>query len=211
MNSSIPIFPLNLVIFPNSRYPLHIFEERYKKLINRCVGNNEGFGIIALINDKLSEIGSFVVVEKISKIYDDGKMDIVVRCEKRFRLLQTAEHEHGYLEADVLRYDDDDLITETKSLNMVIDRFQKILSLTKSDPGEPYWQNLEKMDLSVKSFKIAEKSGLTLEQQQALLIERNEKNRLNFLLNHFEKVEGYINDSASLKGIILGDGYLNEL
>lgn len=211
MNSSIPIFPLNLVVFPNSRYPLHIFEERYKKLINRCVSNKEGFGIIALIDDKLSKIGSFVVVEKITKIYDDGKMDIVVKCVKRFRLLQTSEHEDGYLEADVLRYEDDNLITETKSLNLVIDRFQKILNLTNSDPGEPYWRNLEKIDLSVKSFKIAEKSGLTLEQQQALLIERNEKNRLNFLLNHFEKVEGYINDSASVKGIILGDGYLNEL
>jgi Lon protease-like protein len=59
---TIPLFPLNLVVFPNSRYPLHIFEERYKKMINDCLTDETGFGIVAPSGKELSKIGSYAVI-----------------------------------------------------------------------------------------------------------------------------------------------------
>ena len=56
MKNIIPIFPLIKVVFPNSKFPLHIFEERYKKLINRILDEKVGFGIVPYINDKVGEI-----------------------------------------------------------------------------------------------------------------------------------------------------------
>ncbi len=50
MKNTIPIFPLNLVVFPDSKYPLHIFEERYKILLQKCLTDNSGFGIVASID-----------------------------------------------------------------------------------------------------------------------------------------------------------------
>ena len=66
--NSVPIFPLNLVVFPGSKYPLHIFEERYKILINRCLEDNSGFGIVALIDKKISDVGVFVKVNQVIKL-----------------------------------------------------------------------------------------------------------------------------------------------
>jgi Lon protease-like protein len=62
MYNRIPLFPLELVIFPDSKYPLYIFEERYKILIGECLKNNSGFIISSIINDKISAIGTIVKV-----------------------------------------------------------------------------------------------------------------------------------------------------
>ena len=84
MNKIIPIFPLITVIFPNSNFPLHIFEERYKKLINRILDEKSGFGIVPYVNNKVSEIGVYVEVTDITKRYNTGELDIVVKGMYRF-------------------------------------------------------------------------------------------------------------------------------
>ncbi|HQJ46975.1 MAG TPA: LON peptidase substrate-binding domain-containing protein, partial [Ignavibacteriaceae bacterium] len=74
---SIPIFPLNLVVFPGSKYPLHIFEERYKILIQKCLQENTGFGIVAAFDKKISDMGVYVLIDSVLKYYDNGESDIV--------------------------------------------------------------------------------------------------------------------------------------
>ena len=56
MKSQIPIFPLNLVMFPEARYPLHIFEERYKRMIKWCIDNDTEFGIVLKIDLKIANV-----------------------------------------------------------------------------------------------------------------------------------------------------------
>ena len=80
MTNFIPIFPLALVVFPDEHLNLHIFEPRYKQLITDCFTNKKPFGIPAVINNKMMDLGMLVEIVEISKIYDDGKMDI----NKRF-------------------------------------------------------------------------------------------------------------------------------
>ena len=88
--------------------------------------------------------------------------------------------------------------------------FAKINKYPKTEIklDESFWSNLEKTDL--KSFKLAEKSGLNLKQQQNILNYQSEHERINYLLEHYEKVEKYLESGDAMRIIISGDGYVNE-
>ena len=208
MRSSIPIFPLNIVIYPGSKYPLHIFEERYKKLINRCISTRKGFGIVAKIDLEISKIGCIVEVKKIFKKYENGSMDILVEGSDRFSIFSTLLHSDGYLEAEFESYSDNQFSEEDSFIyDQILGKFRHILDKTEIRLEESFWKKLE--TTSLKSFKIAEKSGLNLKQQQNLLVIQNENDRLNYLLKHFERVEIYLDRSEAMREIISGDGYIN--
>jgi uncharacterized protein len=85
---TIPMFPLNLVILPGEVKPLHIFEERYKQLINDCLQNNAHFGIPYINNNAVSNFGIEVKISKVVKLYDNGEMDIMVEGIRPFRILE---------------------------------------------------------------------------------------------------------------------------
>jgi len=205
----IPIFPLALVVFPNSKYPLHIFEERYKILINKCLGNTTGFGIVSKIGDTLSEVGVYVEITKVNKIYESGELDIVVEGKWRFKRMDLEMHPDGYYLSDVSRIKDNDSEGDL-NFNLFFtlkQRVQEMLKLVNFNVNQGFWDNLEKTNL--KSFKIAEKSGLSILQQQELLTIQSENKRLSYLLDHFEKLEAKLEENKMMREIILGDGYLN--
>ena len=76
MTNFIPIFPLALVVFPGENLNLHIFEPKYKQLINEGHQAKKPFGIPIVIDNKLNELGGLVEITEISKTYDTGEMDI---------------------------------------------------------------------------------------------------------------------------------------
>ncbi len=75
---TIPIFELPLVLLPSERIPLHIFEERYKRMIRHCLAAEEPFGIVLRTDDGAREIGCTAVVEEVLEEFDDGRMNIIV-------------------------------------------------------------------------------------------------------------------------------------
>ena len=92
----LPLFPLNAVLFPYAQLQLHIFEERYRLMVNRCVELDAPFGIVLIRNG--SEVGDsepYMVgtVVRILNVhrYDDGRLDIQVQGERRFRIRQLDE------------------------------------------------------------------------------------------------------------------------
>src|SRR5512147_3070186 len=97
MLNRIPLFPLNIVVFPSSKYPLHIFEERYKKMINKCLREETGFGIVTRLDNELSKIGSYVEIEDILQKFDNGEMDISVVGKGRFIIDSVFSHPDKYL------------------------------------------------------------------------------------------------------------------
>jgi len=205
----IPIFPLALVVFPNSKYPLHIFEERYEILINKCLASSIGFGIVSKIGDTLSEVGVYVEITKVNKIYESGELDIVVEGKWRFKRMDLEMHPDGYYLSDVSRIKDNDSEGDL-NFNLFFtlkQRVQEMLKLVNFNVNQGFWDNLEKTNL--KSFKIAEKSGLSILQQQELLTIQSENKRLSYLLDHFEKLEAKLEENKMMREIILGDGYLN--
>lgn len=211
MNQIIPIFPLNLVVYPGSLYPLHIFEERYKKLIARSEHYEEGFGIVANTDEKLANVGCYVELEKIFKKYPNGSMDILVRGVERFHLMNTWTHEEGYLEASILQFGDSDNLEQShdelfeKTLNV----FKSIIDRTALELDKSFWRNLE--SAQKKSFKLAEKSGMNLNQQQKLLSLKSENERLNFLHAHLLKLESKLDKTEALREIIMSDGFVDDL
>lgn len=204
---TIPLFPLNLIIFPNSRYPLHIFEERYKKMIKQCLKEESGFGIVAPKANELAKIGSYVVISHVLKKYKNGELDIIVEAKKRFSIKNIFTHPDGYLIADVEDYFDIQPDANPNLVNEMEQMFEKIVNKYDLELEDTFWARYNSAKL--KSFKLAEKSGLTLEQQQTLLNLRDENRRISFLINHFEKLDEEINKNIELRNIILGDGYLN--
>ena len=203
-----PVFPLNLVIFPGSVYPLHIFEERYKKMVHRVLNEGGNFGIVSKIDDTISNIGSLVNITRIVKKYENGAMDIHVLGLNRFQIVTNHLHDDGYLEARILPFEDlEETANDLFEADLAMDKFLKILSRTQIKLGDKYWKKLENTNL--KSFKIAEKSGLNLKQQQEILTLQSETKRLNFLIEHFDKVDSYLNKTETYREIIMGDGYIN--
>ena len=207
MKNTIPIFPLNLVVFPDSKYPLHIFEERYKILLQKCLMDNSGFGIVASIDKRISDVGVYVKVTQILKTYLNGELDIVVQGVERFLINSTSLHPDGYYVADVEKYDDENIMIDTRLNDELKSEFEEIVELANFKLEDAFWNNLNSAKL--KSYKIAEKSGLTYEQQQELLVLKNENERLSYLINYFILIKDKVDRADTIKKIIMNDGYLN--
>jgi hypothetical protein len=88
MTNFIPIFPLSIVVYPGEDLNLHIFEPRYKQLISECKEANKPFGITPVIDNHITELGTLVDIIELSKVYENGEMDIKTRGKKIFRILE---------------------------------------------------------------------------------------------------------------------------
>lgn len=88
---TIPMFPLNTVLFPGETTKLYIFEERYKQLVDDCLDNDAAFGIPFLEKGKVQKFGCEVKISRILKTYENGGMDILVEGTNLFRLLEFSE------------------------------------------------------------------------------------------------------------------------
>ena len=103
---SFPLFPLGLVLLPQERLPLHIFEDRYRTMIGQCLEAEAEFGIIWLSDDGLKEVGCSARIDRVLERFDDGRMNILVEGTTPFRLLRRIE-ELPYPAGDVELLDDD--------------------------------------------------------------------------------------------------------
>jgi Lon protease-like protein len=86
-----PLFPLGLVLLPQELVPLHIFEDRYKQMINECLEADGEFGIVWLSDDGLRDIGCTARIERVIERFDDGRLNILVAGAQPFRLLRRIE------------------------------------------------------------------------------------------------------------------------
>ena len=97
---SFPLFPLGIVALPSESVPLHIFEDRYLRMIEHCLQAPEGsgereFGIVWLAEDELKPVGCACEVEHVLDRLEDGRLNIVARGTRPFRLLE-RQHELPY-------------------------------------------------------------------------------------------------------------------
>ena len=82
----IGLFPLELVLLPTERVPLHIFEPRYKELIGECLRSGREFGLVLQDEQGRRDIGTRAAVVEVLQVFDDGRMNVVVEGHERFRL-----------------------------------------------------------------------------------------------------------------------------
>ena len=115
MSRLLPLFPLQLVAFPGSAIPLHIFEERYKQMVGEAETSGTEFGIVLAKDNGIVNAGCTVVVEKVTERYPDGRFDVVARGQRRFSLI-SIDQEKDYLRGEVDYFDDDDWEAATPEL-----------------------------------------------------------------------------------------------
>lgn len=206
MTNFIPIFPLSIVVYPHEDLNLHIFEPKYKQLIKECFDQKKPFGIPVVINDKLNEMGTLLEITEISKIYENGEMDIKTKGIKVFRILEIIKeipeklfsgaivnyphnHEHGK------RILMDKVIAATKQLHKML---KVKTSLHKSE--EELW-----------SYDLAHSVGLTLEEEYELLTFMNELHRQEYLKRHLAKTLPVVAELESLKEKIKLNGHFKNI
>lgn len=91
-----PLFPLGIVALPGESVPLHVFEDRYKRMIERCLSADPGsvereFGIVWLSDEELKEVGCACEIERVLERMDDGRLNILARGTRPFRLLERQD------------------------------------------------------------------------------------------------------------------------
>ena len=106
MSSLLPLFPLEAVLLPGVPFPLHIFEPRYKEMIEECLAEQTPFGVVRSQDEGVSEIGCTAEILAVTKKHPDGKLDIVTQGKRRFEVLEVNQ-ERSFLRAEVLYIDDE--------------------------------------------------------------------------------------------------------
>jgi len=208
---NIGLFPLNTIIFPGSALPLHIYEERYKILINQCWRNKEQFGINLSSKGKLFDVGCMVDVVDIMKRYEDGKLDIIVVGIRRFKMRNFISGEKPYYIANVDYYNDISTEFDQSLLMKTIRLFNRIADGITTTVIKKI--TIEELDKKTPSFQLALKSGLTIEQKQIFIELRSEKERLEMVFKHLRTLNMIVEEADLVNKIVKNDGYfnLNEL
>ena len=206
MTNFIPIFPLAIVVFPGEQVNLHIFEPRYKQLIKDCFENKKPFGIPAVINHQVAEMGTRVQVTEISKVYDDGKMDIKTEGLDVFKILEILKELPDKLYSGaIVTYPGNIPKSNTvlrKKVLTGIRRIHKLLKVTRE---------FSKPDDQLGSYEVAHHAGLTIEEEYQLLELRQELQRLEYLKRHIAKVIPIMAEMDVLKGKIKLNGHFKNL
>ncbi len=202
---ALPLFPLPVVLFPDSALPLHIFEERYRILIVECITEQSEFGINLVHEGKISEIGCTAVVEKLVKKYDDGKMDIVVRGKRRYRLLRVKSESRPYMVGDVEYLELERGSVDHKLAQETIRLHNTVIDLVHNDANRQL-----PIDSAVTgvSFVLAQKSGMDLLQRQHLLELTSENDRLELLSRYFTEIIPKLETMEEVNRVVRSDGYL---
>lgn len=177
-------------------------------MINDCLRNQKGFGIIAQLDKEFSKIGTYVIISSVLKKYDGGEMDIIVLGMERISVEELVLHIDGYYEAIAKQFADDLNKVNSSLVTEVEQKFERLLNKIKYELEDAFWLNYQKT--KTKSFKLAEKAGLTLKQQQELLTINNENRRLDYLLHHLIDLDKRMDENMAMQSIILGNGYLNK-
>jgi Lon protease-like protein len=208
-NITIPLFPLGVVLIPDTPLPLHIFEERYKLMINMCLDEKTVFGIVYFNGNEVSNIGCTARILEVTKRYEDGRMDIITRGDKRF-IIQELLDEKAFLQARVEYFDDvietarDDLrVLSSKGLSL-LEQLEK-LTYTGEQPRE-----MDIEDFKSISFLIAGCEGFSHEEKQKFLEMTSTHERLDKTVASLENIIQRLKLTAKIKKIIGGNGQVSE-
>jgi hypothetical protein len=181
MNAILPIFPLQIVVFPGENLNLHIFEPRYKQLIQDIETADATFGVPPVISGTQREVGTEVRLVKIAHTYEDGRMDIRCKGLGPYRALKTISEVDNklYAGSEIERLDFD---LEGNQFNN-----RKILQMLQLLYREQnIRKKLPKITVQGLSFIIGHQIGLKLEQEYELLNMPLEKDRQNYIIQHLK-------------------------
>lgn len=183
----LPLFPLELVLFPHVNLPLHIFEERYKEMIGECLRNQWEFGILAVVGETVKPIGCTASISEVLDRFPDGRMNILTRGRRRFEVSDLNE-ERSFLRGKPRFFDDgeeaSDLADLPKQAIDLYDRLRRLVELENEVFHEP---RPTAADLQL-SFRLMAGLPVDVTWKQDLLELRSERERLTRVIRFFEQL-----------------------
>ncbi|MCX2679230.1 LON peptidase substrate-binding domain-containing protein [Galbibacter sp. EGI 63066] len=204
MSNAIPLFPLQLVVFPGERLPLHIFEERYKQLVTDCDEEKINFGIPTYIDGKM-EYGTEIKLGQIVKRYENGSLDIVCmalrvfKIDKFYNRLPDKLYSGG--EVSFINNVDDSTEAQRKEVIQLIYRLYKNIGVAVKYIDEE----------SFSSFLYAHKIGMSIKDEYKLLQIMSERERLAYIKKHIKKVIPILKQINKTREIIQMNGHFKNL
>ena len=169
-----PLFPLGLVALPSEIVPLHIFEERYRTMIEECLERETEFGIIWLSDEGLRPIGCACEIAEVLERSDDGRLNILTRATRVFRILERQEN-LPYPAGVVEFLDDRDEGLDVDVLETARAAYAELVEQATD-------RELDPEDLAAKgAYEMAATVDFGLEAKQGLLDLRSESARLRLV------------------------------
>jgi len=207
MTNFIPIFPLEIVIYPGEKLHLHIFEPRYKQLIRECHEARKPFGIPTVLKNQMQELGTLIELNEIVKEYDNGEMDINSTGVAVFRILESINQvpEKLYSGA-IVNYPDNDLEGGNEKLMKFIingvKEVHRLLNISK---------DFKKPEDELRSYDIAHHAGLSLDEEYEFQGLFKELYRQEYLKRHVQKVLPMLMEMEQLKEKVKLNGHFRNL
>ena len=207
MTNFIPIFPLSLVVYPGEKLPLHIFEPRYKQLVKESFEAKKPFGVPAVVNNQLQEMGTLVQVTEIVQVYENGEMDIKTEGLAIFRVLEMIKLVPDKLYSGaIVNYPPNMMVTANRDLMEKIvtgiKELHRLLNITK---------DFKKPDQELNSYDVGHHAGMSLDEEYELLGLMQEIQRQEYIKRHLQKVLPMLMEMEHLKEKVKLNGHFRNL
>ena len=176
----VPLFPLDVVLFPGMPLPLHIFEERYKEMIAECIAEHTGFGVVRAQREGLAVIGCMASIVRILHTYSDGRLDILCDGGDRFEIEQ-LDNSRPFLQAEVDVFNDDGVVSTRELREECLALHFEVLELAGVG-HQPVYVNLD----APIAFQLAWALPSDLGFKQQLLNNRSDAERTQMLCDFYQ-------------------------
>lgn len=206
MNIEIPMFPLQLVAFPGEVLNLHIFEPRYKELINECEETGIQFGVPPVIENNLAGYGSLLQLEKIFHRFPNGELDISTKCVGIFKLVKFNKimPDKLYSSAQVEVFSTDEK-GDSEIYNDIYKLLIQLYQTIKID------NKLPESAASFNCFDIGHFIGLNIKQELELIEMPTEVERQMFVLNHLKEMLPILKTSRDIERKVQMNGHFKNV
>lgn len=202
----LPLFPLQLVVFPNENLNLHIFEPRYRQLLNEAETKGITFGIPAFIDGKMMSHGTEVRLLKIASRSEDGKMNVKTKGLSVFEIHEFYNEvpDKLYSGADIERWEDNS-VGDLERNEVIIEHIKQlfsILNIKKDIPND---------SIGFQAFDMGHHVGFSLQQEYQFLCLRSEIERQEFMLAHLKRLIPVVSEMEALRKRVQMNGHFKNL
>ena len=198
----IPLFPLEVVLFPGAALPLHIFEPRYKEMMRLCLGEEREFGVVLQRPQGIAATGCSALVTELLKEYPDGRMDILALGQTRFHVENVLE-EKAYYEGVVTFLTEGDESGALPLPQRLLAVYSELHQMIFNQPPPP----LEPDEVLSLAYTMAGELPLDLDFKQALLELNTEHARREALLERIEAWMPQVARQNRMKKVARGNGH----
>ena len=183
----LPLFPLNVVLFPQADLPLHIFEERYKEMVNDCLRHGWEFGVLLAKEQSVENTGCTASITEVLKTYDDGRMDIRTRGRRRFSVL-LLNSDKPYLRGEPQFFEDEEDAAppDDARRERVLELYQRANEILHPGQGGRDDRDLQG-DAAQLSYGVLSRLPVDLDFKQSLLQLTSENERLIQVAQYLEQ------------------------